>query len=121
MTTEERNIRTILTGPTPISLNFLQWISKLFRQLLTGRDNRTHDIMRWAFAIAFIFMIVLVVYQEWSYFHADAALVKEKVFQHNSVKDVAQSFAILFGGGGLGIFLKRDAEPDQEVRPGDKS
>jgi len=86
-------------------MKFLQWISKILSQLLTGKDNQTHDVMRWGLAFAVLFIAALVTWQEYLAFRAI-----EKAL-HNNVKDVAQAFALLFGGAGAGIWAKKSTEP----------
>lgn len=75
-----------------------QKIGKVWNDLLTGKDNLTHDIGRWGIAFALLYCAAQNVYQETHGIHSN-------------IKDVAQAFALLLGGGGLGLWAKSKTEP----------
>ena len=68
-------------------------------QLLTGKDNKTHDIGRWMGAVAFIVGICLEVY----------AVVFAKEFNFLAY---GGGIAAIAGGIGALIALKANTEPD---------
>jgi len=67
-------------------------------QLLTGKDNQTHDIARWAWMIGFIAVISIAVY--------------EVMQAHQiSLTELAEALGIVSGAGGASVMMKKDTEP----------
>jgi len=67
-------------------------------QLLTGKDNQTHDIARWAWMIGFIAVISIAVY--------------EVIQAHQvSLTELAEALGIVSGAGGASVMMKKDTEP----------
>jgi len=67
-------------------------------QLLTGRDNHTQDIARWAWMIGFIAVISIAVY--------------EVIQAHQvSLTELAEALGIVSGAGGASVMMKKDTEP----------
>lgn len=91
---------TPTAGPTtPWYLRLLQWIMKTLQGLLTGKDNQTHDLVKWC--IAFTVLAVSA--------HDGYQLVHGV---QTNVKDLAQAFALILFGGSAGIAVKRNTEPE---------
>lgn len=75
---------------------------KILNDLLTGADNKTHDIARWSWMIS-LFAVM---------FAAGYELV------HNampSIKDFAEAVSIISGAHGAAVMLKKDTEPKEQV------
>jgi len=67
-------------------------------QLLTGKDNHTQDIARWAWMIGFIAVISIAVY--------------EVIQAHQvSLTELAEALGIVSGAGGASVMMKKDTEP----------
>jgi len=73
-------------------------MNEMFKQLLTGKDNQTHDIARWAWMIGFIAVISIAVY--------------EVIQAHQvSLTELAEALGIVSGAGGASVMMKKDTEP----------
>ena len=73
---------------------------KYFDQLLTGKDNQTHDIGRWSWALSFL---VLVIVALWEVVHANAV----------SLRELAESLGLISGAHSASIWAKKDTEPNE--------
>ena len=71
---------------------------KIVKELLTGRDNQTHDIARWSWMITTVVIIIGASYN---------------AFYTNSfgVREFAESIGIIAGAHGAAVFMKKDSEP----------
>jgi len=86
------------TTPTTWPSRLGSWVQKILRQLLTGRDNETHDLFRWGVLYGLLFLT----WHDWYQ------------LQHGvqtNVKDVAQALGVLLAGGGAGMLMKKNTEP----------
>lgn len=72
----------------------------ILNNLITGRDNKTHDYMRLLTIIGFMVFIVLEIREVWM----NSKFAEE---------EYARALMYMLGGSGLGIFLKKDDEPDK--------
>jgi len=73
-------------------------MNKVFNQLLTGRDNQTHDIARWTWLVGFIAIICIAVY--------------EVMQAHQiSLTELAEALGLISGAGGASVMMKKDTEP----------
>lgn len=73
-------------------------IHKVFNDLLTGADNKTHDIARWSWMLSFFAVLVGAGY--------------EMVYNNlPSLKDFAEAVGIIAGAHGAAVMLKKDTEP----------
>ena len=72
---------------------------KILNQLLTGKDNKTHDIARWAWFVGFIAVILIAGYEVYTNHTVD-------------LKELAESLGIVSGAHGAAIFAKQKSEPD---------
>jgi hypothetical protein len=70
----------------------------ILKHLLTGKDNQTHDIARWAWMIGFVAVIVLAFY-------------KVMMSHDTSLTELAEALGIVSGAGGASVMLKKDSEP----------
>jgi len=77
----------------------LENIQKITNQLLTGRDNATHDILRWLGLLGFISYITLTFY---------SVIYLGVVFNY---QEFSTGLAAMFGGLGAGLGLKSQTEP----------
>jgi len=70
----------------------------ILKQLLTGKDNKTHDIGRWTWLIGFIAIICIAVY--------------EVMQAHQiSLTELAEALGLVSGAGGASVMMKKDSEP----------
>ena len=69
-------------------------------QLVTGRDNQTHDLGRWSWLIDTLAVLALAARQEW----AKAGSV--------SIRDLAIALAAVATAHGVALGLKAKTEPD---------
>jgi hypothetical protein len=67
-------------------------------QLLTGKDNQTHDLGRWTWALSILTLIGLAIWQV-----AQAHPV--------SLRELAESLGLVSGAGGASLWAKKDTEP----------
>lgn len=78
----------------------LNWI----KQLVTGKDNQTHDVARW------------------SWFTTTIATISGAIWNaaHSGVIDLmsfAQAVGIIAGAHGAAVMMKKDTEPDTPPPP----
>jgi hypothetical protein len=73
-------------------------MEEIVKQLLTGKDNKTHDIGRWMIFISFIVGLGLEVY----------SVVGEKVFD---LQQFGVGVGVMLAGFGAGTKLKETTEP----------
>ena len=78
----------------------LSRLMKIPNDLLTGKDNLTHDLGRWAILGCLLAALGHDVYQ----LHCDPKSVK--------VTDLALAFSSILGTGGALLKLKEKSEPD---------
>ncbi len=71
----------------------------ILRQLGTGKDNQTHDIVRWLAAITFLVSIGLTIY---------IVIVKDKPFD---IQEFGIAISTLFASIGAALRLKETTEP----------
>jgi hypothetical protein len=70
----------------------------ILKQLLTGKDNQTHDLGRWTWLIGFFAVIVIAIYE---------------VMQSKSISltELASALGIVSGAGGASVMMKQNSEP----------
>ena len=73
---------------------------KYLDELLTGKDNQTQDIARWSWALSFI---VLVIVALWEVIHSNAV----------SLRELAESLGLVSAAHSASIWAKKDTEPDE--------
>lgn len=73
---------------------------KILNDLLTGADNKTHDIARWSWLLSFFAIVIGAGYE----------LVQGHL---PSLRDFAESIGIISGAHGGAILMKKDAEPKE--------
>ena len=71
------------------------------RQLLTGKDNQTHDLARWSWVSTTLAAIGGAIYNA---IHAGVV----------NLTDFAQAIGIITGAHGAAIWAKKDTEPGQK-------
>jgi len=73
-------------------------MTEILKQLLTGKDNQTHDIARWSWMLGFIAVICIAVYE---------------VMQARQVSllELAEALGIVSGASGASVMMKKDSEP----------
>jgi len=79
-------------------------IKKVFNDLLTGADNKTHDIARWSWMIS-LFAIL---------FGAGYEMIHNDI---PTLRDFAEAVGIIAGAHGAAVMLKKDTEPHVENPP----
>lgn len=70
-------------------------------QLITGKDNQTHDLGRWSWVVSTLSVIAAAGLNWW----------------HNTVIDVAalaQALGTVAGAHGLALWAKKDTEPEEK-------
>jgi len=73
-------------------------MNEILTQLLTGKDNKTHDIGRWTWLIGFIAIICIAVY--------------EVMQAHQiSLTELAEALGLVSGAGGASVMMKQNSEP----------
>ena len=75
-------------------------MKKVLNDLLTGKDNKTHDIARWSWMVTTLTVMAGVI---WDAYSAGAI----------QLKDFAESIGIIAGAHGATIMMKKDAEPSE--------
>jgi len=76
---------------------------KILNDLLTGKDNKTHDIARWSWMVT---TLTVMAGAAWDAVHAGTI----------QLKDFAESVGIIAGAHGATIMMKKDAEPNEEQK-----
>ena len=73
-------------------------MTEILKQLLTGKDNQTHDIARWSWMLGFIAVICIAVYE---------------VMQARQVSllELAEALGVVSGASGASVMMKKDTEP----------
>jgi len=74
-------------------------MNKIIKDLLTGKDGKTHDIARWSWMITTITIIVGFAYQ---LYHG----------VNISIREFAEAIGIIAGAHGAAVLMKKDAEPE---------
>ena len=76
-------------------------MNKIINDLLTGKDNQTHDLGRWTWLIGFFAVIVIAIYE---------------VMQSKSISltELASALGIVSGAGGASVMMKSKTEPGGE-------
>ena len=64
----------------------------ILKQLLTGKDNQTHDLGRWTWFIGFIAVIAIAIYE----------VIQSKSI---SLTELASALGIVSGAGGASVCL----------------
>ena len=77
-------------------------IAKVLNDLLTGADNKTHDIARWSWMLSFFAIL----------FGAGYEMVHNDI---PALKDFAEAVGIIAGAHGAAVMLKKDTEPHEDV------
>jgi hypothetical protein len=77
-------------------------MNQILKDLLTGKDGKTHDIARWSWMISMLAILVGAGYEL-----AHSATV--------SLREFAESIGIIAGAHGAAVMLKKDAEPQAEA------
>jgi hypothetical protein len=73
-------------------------MNEILTHLLTGKDNKTHDIGRWTWLIGFVAIICIAIYEVMQ-------------AQHISLTELAEALGLVSGAGGASVMMKKDAEP----------
>ena len=73
-------------------------MTEILKQLLTGKDNQTHDIARWSWMLGFIAVICIAVYE---------------IMQARQVSllELAEALGVVSGASGASVMMKKDSEP----------
>jgi hypothetical protein len=74
---------------------------KILNDILTGRDNKTHDIARWSWVLSFFAILFASGYE---------------LIQGNppSLRDFAEAVGIISGAHGGAMLMKKDSEPKEQ-------
>ena len=73
-------------------------MNKIINDLLTGKDNQTHDLGRWTWMIGFIAIIAIAIYE----------VIQAKSL---SLTELASALGIVSGAGGASVMMKQNSEP----------
>ena len=74
-------------------------MSEILKQLLTGKDNNTHDLFRWLSMVSVLTALGLEVY---------SVVMLHKTFD---MQAYGLGLAAVFAGAGAGLKLKEGTEP----------
>lgn len=81
--------------------------------MLTGKDNRTHDIIRVAIAIVGVLFPLMIV---WGLAMVTWAFAENKSFDletpYRGIAFLITAFGLFLGGSAGAIYWKRETEPD---------
>jgi len=73
-------------------------MNDVIKQLLTGKDNQTHDLGRWTWMVGFLAVLAIAIYE---------------VMQAKSISltELAEALGIVSGAGGASVMMKQNSEP----------
>ena len=74
-------------------------MNKIFNDLLTGKDNQTHDLGRWTWFIGFVAIIAIATYE----------VMQSKAI---SLTELASALGIVSGAGGASVMMKQNSEQE---------
>ena len=73
-------------------------MNKIINDLLTGKDNQTHDLGRWTWLIGFFSVIMIAIYE----------VMQSKAI---NLTELASALGIVSGAGGASVMMKSNSEP----------
>jgi len=73
-------------------------VNKIINDLLTGKDNQTHDLGRWTWLIGFFAVIMIAIYE----------VMQSKAI---NLTELASALGIVSGAGGASVMMKSNSEP----------
>jgi len=76
-------------------------MKKIFNDLLTGKDNETHDIVRWSLLYSLVLLTGGIVFNA----------INTGMFD---VEKFYMGAAALVGAHGFGLMMKKDTEPEEK-------
>ena len=74
-------------------------MNEILSHILTGKDNQTHDIARWAWMLGFLVVAGAAIYLIYS-------------GKEISLTELASALGIVSGAGGASVMMKKDSEPE---------
>ena len=73
-------------------------MNDVIKQLLTGKDNQTHDLGRWTWMVGFLAVLAIAIYE----------VMQAKAV---SLAELASALGIVSGAGGASVMMKQNSEP----------
>jgi hypothetical protein len=73
-------------------------MNDIISHLLTGKDNKTHDIGRWTWLISLVAVIAVAL---WEVIHTNQV----------SIRELAEALGIVSAAGGASVAMKQGSEP----------
>ena len=73
-------------------------MNEIFQHLLTGKDNKTHDLGRWTWLISLVAVIAVAL---WEVTHTNQV----------SIRELAEALGIVSAAGGASVAMKQGSEP----------
>ena len=73
-------------------------MNEIISHLLTGKDNKTHDIGRWTWLISLVAVISVAL---WEVIHTNQV----------SIRELAEALGIVSAAGGASVAMKQGSEP----------
>jgi CHASE2 domain-containing sensor protein len=73
-------------------------MNDILSHLLTGKDNKTHDIGRWTWLISLSAVIAVAL---WEVVHTNQV----------SIRELAEALGIVSAAGGASVAMKQGSEP----------
>lgn len=73
-------------------------MNDIFQHLLTGKDNKTHDLGRWTWLISLVAVIAVAL---WEVIHTNQV----------SIRELAEALGIVSAAGGASVAMKQGSEP----------
>jgi hypothetical protein len=73
-------------------------MNDIIQHLLTGKDNKTHDLGRWTWLISLVAVIAVAL---WEVIHTNQV----------SIRELAEALGIVSAAGGASVAMKQGSEP----------
>lgn len=73
-------------------------MNEIIQHLLTGKDNKTHDLGRWTWLISLVAVIAVAL---WEVIHTNQV----------SIRELAEALGIVSAAGGASVAMKQGSEP----------
>jgi hypothetical protein len=68
------------------------------KNIVTGKDNETHDIGRWSWVLSFLAVVIIGI---WQVVNGNAV----------SLRELAESLGLVSGAHSASLWAKKDTEP----------
>ena len=83
-------------------------MNKVIKDMVTGKDNQTHDVIRWLAVLTFITSLGLTIY---------VVVLKDRPF---NIQEFGIAVSTIFASIGAALKLKETTEPDGKPQSEEK-